>query len=442
MLESEWGGVPQEPSIHRALAESRRVQGDELGAQAHLIAAQTLEAHAGGTRVGSLTELCKVASGYFMLGDHAAAERWYRLVLTLDPNLAIAHQNLAAIHSSRGEVEQAEACRQRAYAIQRVFIEPADAPVRRLLILCAGRTSGNVPIETLLSSGQSDRIKYVIDYAAEEEDAQLPPFDLVFNAIGEPDVAARLADRLDRFATQCGRPLLNASAAVGRTQRHRLAALLGDLDGVKVAACSRHDDPPASRADLVERLFLGGLELPALARPTASHGGEGLVRCDSLEALESALCSIDGAHYLTAFHDLRSPDGYCRKYRIVFVDRQPFAYHLAISTHWMVHYFSADMVDHPWKIDEERRFLEDPAAVLGERATAAVLAVGRRLDLDYAGIDFTLLADGQVFVFEANATMLVHPERSNGALAHRNVHVQRIVDAFERLQRRRMAVGS
>jgi hypothetical protein len=59
----------------------------------------------------------------------------------------------------------------------------------------------------------------------------------------------------------------------------------------------------------------------------------------------------------------------------------------------------------PWKIDEERRFLEDTSDALGERAARAIAAVGRRLDLDYAGIDFTVLQDGRVPVFEANATM-------------------------------------
>jgi hypothetical protein len=75
--------------------------------------------------------------------------------------------------------------------------------------------------------------------------------------------------------------------------------------------------------------------------------------------------------------------------------------------------------------------------VLGSRALDAVAAVGRRLDLDYAGIDFALLGDGKIFVFEANATMLVHRERNNGPLAHKNARVQSIVDAFERMLARR-----
>ncbi|MDQ2735357.1 MAG: hypothetical protein M3Y55_10300 [Pseudomonadota bacterium] len=191
------------------MTKARHSAGDELGAQAHLIAAQPLEAHAAGNPGDSLGELCKVAAGYFMLGGHASAERWYGLVLALDPNLAVSYQNLAAIHAERGEVAQAQTCRERAYGIQRVFIESAGAPERRLLILCAGHASRNVPFETMLSGGESCRIKYVIDFAAEEEDAQLPPFDLVFNAIGEPDVAASLAARLARFVVRCERPVLN-----------------------------------------------------------------------------------------------------------------------------------------------------------------------------------------------------------------------------------------
>jgi glutathione synthase/RimK-type ligase-like ATP-grasp enzyme len=141
------------------------------------------------------------------------------------------------------------------------------------------------------------------------------------------------------------------------------------------------------------------------------------------------------------FRNFCSADGYFRKYRIVFVDREPYAYHLAISPQWMVHYVSAEMTTNPWKLDEERRFLENTSEALGERAAKAIAAIGRRLDLDYAGIDFTLLADGRVLVFEANATMLIHPESPDGVLAHKNAFVQRIVDAFEQLQDSRTRAG-
>jgi len=443
---------PLDPSLHRALADTRRAAGDELGAVAHLIAAHTLDSYASGSAEASAANLCDVATGYFMKGDLEIASAWYQLVLSLDPNVAVACQNLAAIHASAGRTAEADAFRERAYRIQRVFVEEAPGQIRRVLVLCAARASGNVPFEGLLPGTVNCRIKYAIDYADDAEDEQLPPFDLVFNAIGEPDIAAPLAARLARFTSRLAshtpsagaangvRPLLNPPAAVERTARNLTPALLGNLPDVQVAACMRIDAPPSSGDALAALLSVQGIALPVLARPAATHGGEGLVRCDDLAALQGRLNGSKFPQYLTAYRDTRSADGYFRKYRMIFVDREPFPYHLAISPHWMVHYFSAEMEAHAWKLDEERRFLQDPAAALGQRALQAIAAIGRRLDLDYGGIDFTLLPDGQVFVFEANATMLAHFERGTGALAHKNPFVQHIVDAFERLMKRRTAV--
>lgn len=430
---------PLDPASHRALADARRAAGDELGAVAHLIAAHTLDVYASGSAEASAANLCDVATGYFMKGDLEIAAAWYQLVLTLDPNVAVACQNLAAIHASAGHTAEADAYRERAYRIQRVFVEEAPGQVRRVLVLCSARASGNVPFEGLLPGAVNCRIKYAIDYAADSEDKQLPRFDLVFNAIGEADIAAPLAARLERFTSRVAQPLLNPPAAIERTARNRTPTLLGGLPDVQMAACARIDTAPCSDVALAGLLADQGIALPVLVRPTATHGGEGLVRCNDLTALQARLHESQGPQYLTAFRDTRSVDGYYRKYRMIFVDREPFPYHLAISPNWMVHYFSADMEGHASKLDEERRFLQDPTAALGQRALQAIAEIGRRLDLDYGGIDFTLLPGGQVFVFEANATMLAHYERSTGALAHKNPFVQHIVDAFERLMKRRTA---
>ncbi len=431
--------APLDPSRHRALAEARRTDGDELGAIAHLIAAHTLDAYAAAAPDASALNLCDVATGYFMKGDHVIAEYWYRLVLTLDPHVAVACQNLAAILASVGRASEAAAYRERAYRIQRVFVEGSGAGLRRVLILCAAHTAGNVPFDALLPGTTCCRIKYAIDYADDEEDHQLPAYDLVFNAIGDADIAAPLAERLARFVSRCARPLLNPPAAVARTQRHRTARLLDGLPDVQVAPCVQNDAAPASRAALDALLAESGIDFPVLARPAATHGGDGLTLCENRAALEAWLSAQAGISYLTAFRDTRSADGFYRKYRIIFVDREPFPYHLAISPHWMVHYYSADMERHPWKLEEERRFLENPHAVFGERVMSAIAAIGKRLDLDYGGIDFTVLPGGQVLVFEANATMLAHFERETGALAHKNPYVQHIVDAFERMMSRHAA---
>ncbi|HEY0294727.1 MAG TPA: hypothetical protein VGC69_05255, partial [Bordetella sp.] len=343
----------------------------------------------------------------------------------------------AGIHALAGDARQAGQCRDRAYGLQRVFIEAAGQPRRRVLLLCAGRAAGNVPFEVLVPTPDNCRIKYAIDYAEPAEDAALPSSDLAFNAIGEPDVAVPLAARLHGFAQRYARPLLNAPGRVAATRRDRLPALLDDIAGLQTARCLRLDEAPNTPREaldaLARRLDEAGLALPLLVRPAASHGGAGLVRCTDQAEFDQALRGLQGPGYLSAYRDCRSPDGHYRKYRVVYVDRRPYPYHLAISPHWMVHYHSAGMLAEPWKREEEARFLADPRTELGMAAWAALEALGRQMDLDYAGADFTLLPDGAVFVFEANATMLVHYERPDGPLAHKNPYIRRIADAFGRL---------
>ena len=62
----------------------------------------------------------------------------------------------------------------------------------------------------------------------------------------------------------------------------------------------------------------------------------------------------------------------------------------------------------------------------------ALEEIGARLGLDYGGVDFSLLPDGRVLVFEANAAMLVHPE-DDPAFAYRNKLMEVIQSAFTRL---------
>jgi len=178
-----------------------------------------------------------------------------------------------------------------------------------------------------------------------------------------------------------------------------------------------------------------GLTLPLLLRSAGKHGGETLERVTTGQELADHCASLPEGDtvYATAYHEYRSADGFYRKYRAIYVDGALFPYHLAISPHRVVHYFSAEMEAHPWKLDEELAYLDNADAVLGKRAMAALTAIARRLGLDYCGVDFALLPDGRVLLFEANATMLVHPEDEHGVLARKNPFVARILEAFDQL---------
>ena len=262
----------------------------------------------------------------------------------------------------------------------------------------------------------------------------LPPHHLVFNLIGDADDGDEALARAASYEAICQVPFLNPPGRVQRTKRDRMPVLLAGIDGLVVPRVIRREVD--SDGALFDR---AGLHLPVLLRKAGRHGGDSVELIHTEEELDAS-SPHSGSCYLTEYYDYRSADGFFRKYRVIFVDRQPFPYHLAISPDWLVHYFSADMIAHAWKQAEELAFLGDMRAVLGDRAIGALHEIARRIDLDYAGIDFSLLPDGSLLFFEANATMLLHPEDAGGPLATKNRFILRILDAFESVVLSRLPV--
>ena len=343
---------------------------------------------------------------------------------------AMAHQTLAGVLEARGDGEAAAARLNQAYARRSVFHQPAQgSPFTTLVLVTTG--AGNIPYKTLLPPARWDCVMWYMEHARPDQFAGLPDHALVLNAIGDPDLATGSDAMVEAFFAQSDRPVLNQPARVQATFRHRLPETLAGLEDVIV--------PPTARVSaraLAERGLAGvaaeaGLSAPLLVRPTASHGGLGLVLARDAAELAGLAAPAGGDAYLTRFHDYRSPDGYFRKYRMIFVDRRPFPYHLAISPHWMVHHVSSEMAGDAARMAEEMAFLRDPAGAIGARALAAVEAIGARLDLDYGGVDFTVTGDGQVLVFEANATMLTHLEPEDGPFATKNAFIRPIIEAFQ-----------
>ncbi len=374
-----------------------------------------------------------LSSVYLRAGRPLEAERSARRALALDPDMAQAHQNLASLLAEQGFAAEARRHRDRAYAGRNLFVEPAADPLMTVLMITTAE-SGNVPLDHLMPRARFSRVRWVIEYADAAQEDALPPHDLVFNAIGDPDLAPPAMAPMRRFLSGAAARVLNPPEAVERTRRDRLPALFAGLDRVTVPAVARLSAEGLADEGLAAALARGGIAPPLLLRPAASHGGRDLRRIESAEELKRA--QARGDHYATAFQDYRSADGFYRKYRMIFVDRRPFAYHLAIGPDWMVHHGTAGMGDDALRRAEEVLFLDDPVASLGPEAMTAIAEIGWRLDLDYAGVDFSLTGDGRVLVFEANATMLVHPEAPDGVFAYKNPAVARIVEAFQQMLER------
>jgi len=113
----------------------------------------------------------------------------------------------------------------------------------------------------------------------------------------------------------------------------------------------------------------------------------------------------------------------------MMIGGQLYPLHLAISRQWKVHYFTSDMADQPDHRLEEASFLGDMRASLGDRVMAALERIQQMLGLDYAGIDFGIGPDGELLLFEANATMVIATPDGDPRWAYRRAAINRIIDA-------------
>jgi tetratricopeptide (TPR) repeat protein len=411
---------PSRPAAHLDLGGLYAEQGRAGQAEASLQRALALdpalaEAHA---TLGAI---------YSRAGREGPAEHHSRAALALDPTLVAPHQALASLLAAQGWAAEARRHRDSAYSGHNLFVELAPSAGPTVLMPITSE-AGNTPLRDLMPRARVSRLRWVIEYATNEQMAALPPYDVVFNAIGDVDLAGPTRAPMRRFLLRCERAVLNPPAKIVPTRRDRVAQLLADLPGIVVPRTRRLSARVTARHGLAAAVTRAGLEPPLLLRPAGAHGGRGLRRIEGIDDLGGPPPASD--LYATAYHDYRSSDGFYRKYRVIYVDRRAYPYHLAISTDWLVHYESAGMGAHAWRRAEEERFLYAPGEAIGPAAMAAVEAIGQRLDLDYAGMDFALLGDGRVLVFEANATMLAHVDEPDGPFAYKGPAVAEIVTAF------------
>jgi len=386
----------------------------------------------------SHVKLASVLSGQ---GEAAAAREHYETALRLDPHARIAHEGLVYILSDLGEKEAADEHRRLAFSRNPISVfgfHGKGEPIP-LLVLVAG-DGGDIPFHQLIDFRTFLITTLAIEFL--EPGAPLPPHALIFNSIGDADLSRVSLEAAARVLAGIDSPVINSPEVVLATGRDANAERLGLLPGVvtpKIAILSRE---LLSGPDAAVNLAALGFAFPLLLRSPGFHAGRHFVQVENREALAAALPSLPGPQLtVLQFLDVRGADGKIRKYRVMMIGGKLYPLHAAVSHDWKVHYFSADMVDSPEHRAEDQAFLENMPEVLGEKAMSALQAVQAELGLDYAGIDFSLGKDGEVILFEANATMTIVRPPQGEMWDYRRQPVRTILDAIRELFFRRAKFG-
>ena len=331
----------------------------------------------------------------------------------LDPADANALMDLSTILLLQGINDLGLATQAQALQISRVYELPAarTPSVTLLVIMTCGDLMTNAPLAFLVEdSAICLRMLYVLP--GESLPAELPPHDAVMVAVSESNQSRELLLQLDRDLGRSIRPVLNRPGRILNTSRALAWQRLKGLPGIAMPATERVSRTAllalAAGETSLQALLPDGV-FPLIIRPLDSHAGNDLDKLEGVQQLPAYLDATPGEDfYISRFVDYSDADGLFRKYRVVLIDGLPYAAHMGVSEHWMVHYLNAGMTASAAKRAEEEAFMRDFESGFARRHARALQAVSERFGLEYLVVDCAQSRDGDLLVFEVDPGAVVH----------------------------------
>ncbi|HEX5364082.1 MAG TPA: hypothetical protein VFW59_07415 [Gallionella sp.] len=352
--------------------------------------------------------------------------------------------NLSLAMQCLGQRDLGMAMQQQALALKRIYhiaatIQPAR--FRLLMLMVPGDLSANTPLECLLEDGDIDLDCYYVT-PGDPLAQPLPEHDAVIVAIGESDDNHPTLEALELALAHWPKPVINAPLYIRTTERAVASALLQDVPGLVIPPTLHASRPvlleiAAGESSLPE--LSGGCDFPIILRPVGSQAGRDLDRITDPAGIALDLARVNAEDFfLSPFIDYSGTDGQFRKFRVALIDGVPYACHMGVSSHWMVHYVNAGMYEDAHKREEEAAFMAN-FDDFAQRHHEALKAIHERTGLDYLCIDCAETQDGQLLIFEVDHVMVVHAMDPEELFPYKQFHMRKVRDAFRDFLFRRAA---
>lgn len=236
----------------------------------------------------------------------------------------------------------------------------------------------------------------------------LSTYRYIMNMVTEPERNPQVLENISRLVRGVPARIINRPGAVLQSTRDLVARKLAGIEGLAVPRTARLRAGKPTIA--MQAVAKSGLGFPVILRETGTHKGMilGIMRT----ADETHASLVEGIeHFATEFVDFRSPDGLYRKYRTFFIGRHIVFRHMLVSDEWNVHAKDRQrfMATRPDLMAEEEAMFARAEGAFPAAILETLRTVRDRMNLDVFGIDFGLLPDGRVLLFECNASMNFFP---------------------------------
>lgn len=355
--------------------------------------------------------------------------------------------DLSLIAQLLGEKDAGLAIQAEVLAFHRLFRSPCAVakPRMRVLALAAAiDMGGNTPIEFLLEDSDIELLTlYVIDGVGLPE--LLPEHDVAIVVASDSEECRKALAVIENAAPRWPRPLLNRPSLIANLDRDKLYRLLAGIPGLDIPAtigATRVQLSELSQGRIGCHDIAGELRFPMIARPRGSHAGVGLAKIANAAALATYLSErAEQEFFVARFVDYASLDGLYRKYRLAMVDGKPYACHMAIAERWDIWYLNAYMAFSEEKRAEEAIFMHDFDQAFAARHRSALAEMSKRVGLDYFIVDCAENQNGELLIFEADNTAVVHNMDSPIVFPYKPPQMRKIFAAFTAMLSRHAMAG-
>jgi hypothetical protein len=318
----------------------------------------------------------------------------------------------------------------------------APEPRLKLLALAAETDLGsNTPIEFLLEESAVELTTLYLLPGVELPDP-LPDHDVAIVIASDSEDCRAALRQIEAVAARWPRPLLNPPKLIGNLDRDKLHRLLQGIEGLEIPATyavERTRLLAVSQSSGAIEGIACALAFPIIIRPRGSHAGVGLAKLDDGQAMAGYLAKRqEQEFFVSRFVDYSGEDGQFRKYRLAFVEGQPYAGHMAIADRWDIWYLNAHMSASVAKRLEEETFMRTFDIGFARRHRSALDALAQRIGLEYFTIDCAETWDGSLVIFEADNTAIIHNMDPPDVFPYKGPQMRKIFDAFVAMLARRV----
>ena len=250
-----------------------------------------------------------------------------------------------------------------------------------------------------------ERLHLTPNYFRQNWRWDLRKYHFICNMVTDPDHNTKTLKVAERLLEKPLGPVINAPKLIPQTARDSLPDALEGIPGIIMPRTIRLRNATPER--LVNRTTREGLRWPLLVKEPGLHSGRFVGLFKSAKSFEPHLDDGRKEFLLTEFANFKSPDGLYRKCRFWFIGRKILLRHHVTDERWNLHGHNRKklMMGRPELRHEEEALLERQLSGFPPRTTDVLEGIRERIGLDYFGVDCHVRPNGELLIFEANATM-------------------------------------